>query len=60
MLSEMSESEWELLEKIVLRLKEESDVQQEADEFADMAREQFLSEQKPESPAFSVKESDVV
>lgn len=60
LLSEMSESEWELLEKMVLRLKEESDAQQEADEFADMAREQFLSEQKPESPAFSAKESDAV
>lgn len=37
--------------------REKLSVKQEADEFAALAREQFIAEKKPESQAFSAKES---
>lgn len=74
MLSRLSVSDWERLESEARRLlepgketsapaadtnnREKLSVEQEADAFAALAREQFLAEKKPELQALSVKESD--
>ena len=60
-LSSLDEQEWVILEnklKEIVGIQEQPrTLEQEADEFAAMAREQFISEKKRESQTSSVKES---
>lgn len=70
-MARLKPEDWEVLERIAREMRQpeppsqadptaaEMTLEQEADEFAAMAREQFISEKKQASQALSAKESDV-